>query len=252
VTPFIFGNDSLRSCLATLGYTGEKSNPQPELIFKCPFEQSVRVYYASPLEIVSVYAEYELLPFESKSVIFNLHPAAPLIRKNEIILSSDYWDSVHIVPSKSCLEFNSSLDCYTAEACIVNLTKKYITGTVEGSWEIVRNYKQYNIDKCSVKSLSVMLQKFPLAKRILQQKDGVTLNIPLLTVQNVSLQPTEDRSLITEDMSEILGGSKISYTGTAEITPNIIDAGLEVPTQIYQSPEEALNLDLFEPHREGG
>jgi hypothetical protein len=49
-------------------------------------------------------------------------------------------------------------------------------------------------------------------------------------------------------MSEILGGNKISYTGTAEITPNIIDAGLEVPTQIYQSAEEALNLDLFEPH----
>jgi hypothetical protein len=128
------------------------------------------------------------------------------------------------------------------------LTKKYITGTVEGSWEIVRNYKQYNIEKCSVKSLSVMLQKFPLAKRILQQKDGVTLNVPLLTVQNISLQPTEDTSLITEDMSEILGGNKISYTGTAEITPNIIDAGLEVPTQIYQSAEEALNLDLFEPH----
>jgi dUTPase len=57
VTPFIFGNDSLKSCLATLGYTGEKSNPQPELIFKCPIEQSVRVYYASPLEIVSIYAD---------------------------------------------------------------------------------------------------------------------------------------------------------------------------------------------------
>jgi hypothetical protein len=43
------------------------------------------------------------------------------------------------------------------------------------------------------------------------------------------------------------GGQKVSYTGTAEISNQIIDAGLEIPTIIHGSPEEALNLNLFEP-----
>ena len=48
-------------------------------------------------------------------------------------------------------------------------------------------------------------------------------------------------------MSTVLGGQKVSYTGTAEITNQIIEAGLEIPTQIHETPEEALNLHLFDP-----
>jgi hypothetical protein len=46
---------------------------------------------------------------------------------------------------------------------------------------------------------------------------------------------------------EVLGGSKVTYTGEADISPQIIDAGLEIPTLIHKSPEEALNLSLFDP-----
>jgi hypothetical protein len=48
-------------------------------------------------------------------------------------------------------------------------------------------------------------------------------------------------------MKHIAGINKVSYTGTAEISPEIIDAGLEIPNLIHKTPEEALNLDLFEP-----
>jgi hypothetical protein len=41
-----------------------------------------------------------------------------------------------------------------------------------------------------------------------------------------------------------LGNSKVSYT-SADISPQIIDAGLEISTLIHKSPEEALNLSLF-------
>jgi hypothetical protein len=47
-------------------------------------------------------------------------------------------------------------------------------------------------------------------------------------------------------MQHIAGINKVSYTGTAEISPEIIDAGMETPNLIHSSPEEALNLNLFE------
>jgi hypothetical protein len=64
-------------------------------------------------------------------------------------------------------------------------------------------------------------------------------------VFNVSLENTEE--LDAENMKHIAGINKVSYTGTAEISPEIIDAGLEIPNLIHKTPEEALNLDLFEP-----
>ncbi len=51
----------------------------------------------------------------------------------------------------------------------------------------------------------------------------------------------------TDKLQHIAGINIVSYTGTAEISPEIIDAGLEIPNLIHKTPEEALNLDLFEP-----
>ena len=56
--------------------------------------------------------------------------------------------------------------------------------------------------------------------------------------------PTEVESSIDKD---ILGGEKVSYTGKADISSNIIDTGLEIPTLIHKTAREALNLDIFDP-----
>ena len=45
---------------------------------------------------------------------------------------------------------------------------------------------------------------------------------------------------------DVLGGEKISYTGKADMSSNIIDTGLEIPTLIHKTAREALNLEIFD------
>jgi len=53
ITPFLFGNDSFKTCLATLAYTGDVTNPQPEFIKNNPVHQIVNLFFASPSEIMT-------------------------------------------------------------------------------------------------------------------------------------------------------------------------------------------------------
>jgi hypothetical protein len=39
---FLFGNDSLRKCCAVLAFTGDISNPTPEMTVRNPIEQPVK------------------------------------------------------------------------------------------------------------------------------------------------------------------------------------------------------------------
>ena len=56
--------------------------------------------------------------------------------------------------------------------------------------------------------------------------------------------PLETKENLDKD---VLGGEKVSYTGKADISSNIIDTGLEIPTLIHKTAREALNLEIFDP-----
>ena len=88
------------------------------------------------------------------------------------------------------------------------------------------------------------MSKRPPVRQILPEKLSNQISIPRITVNKIDLVSDD---IPETDMSQVLGGQKVSYTGTAEISNQIIDAGLEIPTIIHGSPEEALNLNLFEP-----
>jgi hypothetical protein len=87
IPTLLFGNDSFKSCLATLSYTGVKSKPTPEFLVHIPRRVIVPVYQASPSEIFTCKAEYTLEPYETKNVDFYLHCAAPVIRTEEILIT---------------------------------------------------------------------------------------------------------------------------------------------------------------------
>ncbi len=65
---------------------------------------------------------------------------------------------------------------------------------------------------------------------------------------NLNVDPIECEDGEKLNPEEILSIKKESYTGTAEINSSSLDAGMEVPTLIHNSPEEALNLNQFEAH----
>jgi hypothetical protein len=100
VPNFLFGNDSLRATWAIFAFAGDKDDPQPELVVRNPQEQKVEIFYVPPRDIYTCESFVVLKPFETATVNFMLNKAAPVLRNNEIIISSIDWNDVQIFPSK--------------------------------------------------------------------------------------------------------------------------------------------------------
>jgi dUTPase len=250
ITPFLFGNDSLRKCLATLSYTGNRDNPLPEVSIKNPIEKNLHVYYTSPKVYMSAKTVYELKPFETKMCEFTIHGAAPLVKTDEIILQPYEWQYAHILPSKSDIEFDYEKDCYLAKGAVSNLTNKEISGSLTVGWEIIEDFTQTPfIERNRKRLLSLLMEKNPV-RQIIPEISNIDISIPRITVNNVNWNPGKSELRESQDkldMSNVLGGNKESYTGEAEIDSQIIDPGLDIPTLVHKSPQEAINLNQFEP-----
>ena len=123
--------------MAILGYTGPVNSPYPELAVRYPENISVPLFYASPKEIYTCHCTYSLGPFETKAFQFMLHGAAPVLRTDEIVISATSWKSVHIMASKSQLEFSESQNCYLATGCVINLCQSNLEGVLYGTFEIL-------------------------------------------------------------------------------------------------------------------
>ncbi|RPH78923.1 MAG: hypothetical protein EHM77_06455, partial [Planctomycetaceae bacterium] len=241
---FLFGNDSLRECCAALAFTGDKSNPTPEMVVKNPREQVVKIYYEAPRDLHTCHTTTHLKPFETKSVTFILNQAAPVLRNQEIIISSRLWGNIYVLPSKSDLEFNPNLDAYTATAQIANLTNKFLTEVVFAEFEVVTNYEYHPITKENQDRVLRRMKTQPPAREILPSSNNVEIHLPVISVCNVIID--EEGEISKEDLKHIAGANKVSYTGTADISPEIIEAGMQPPNLIHNTPEEALDLTHFD------
>ncbi len=260
ITPFLFGNDSFKSCLVTLSYLGNVESPTPEFIINHPFKVTPKIYYVSPAETVTCEGNFTLEPFETAKVTMKLHPAAPVTDTDQILISSQQWDNVQIIPSKSDLQYDATFNTLIAKACAINLTKQRISGTIKADFEIVtQKYYEYPIHAHSKNKILKIMKNKPPVRQILSETSTNEIKIERITVCNISIEdvnqnesilvndkptPSEDSN---NDMNDILGGTKVSYSGTAEIADTIMDTGLEAPTIVYDSPEEAIRLDRFEP-----
>ena len=247
---FLFGNDSLRKGLVTLAYTGTIKNPVPEITFSYPvFHRSV-VYYVSPRDMEKCYGEYELKPFETKDIEFYLHYAAAVIRKDTILITSPGWDIVSIIPSRSPLEYDSDNDRYTATACIVNLTNRILSGTITGKFEIINNHRAVPIHTDNQGEIKRLLTKHPFGREVLMCNETVNVDIPILTVNNVSVSQNNfdgpDVRIMDFTPENTIMKGEPTFTGEAEISQAIIEPqGLDLPSTIYDTAAEAINLDSY-------
>jgi len=116
VPSFLFGNDSFRTCLATLGYTGFRDDPEPEFMLNLQDTPlRVPVYQATPGDTMSCRGEYNISPFGTQNIEIFLHSAAPVVRNSEILITSYLYEDVQILPSKTDLEFVEKLNCYKGQ-----------------------------------------------------------------------------------------------------------------------------------------
>ena len=156
-----------------------------------PLKVSIRVYYVSPHETFTCEAHYCLKPFETRDVEFLLHSAAPVFRKSEIIISLLEFENVHILPSKTFIEFDVLADCYVAHGCIVNLTNRYLNGSVRGRFEIINtSYSSYIIAEQNKPEILKLMKENLTYREILSQKCDSQIEVNLLTINNINLSET--------------------------------------------------------------
>ena len=157
-----------------------------------------------------------------------LHNAAPVLRKNEILITTLEWDNIHILPSKSDLFFNETKDCFIVRGCIVNLTEHKIKGEVTGKFEILGTYSAHLISAENQPKIKDLMWSNPPVKEIYPYNRDLDLKIPSPTINNLNISKNkfttnlisesnteEDITLTLPDTleKEVLGGNKVTYTG---------------------------------------
>ncbi len=126
-TPWLIGNDFLRAGLGSLSYIDKGGGAEPLLVLNKPEKIDCTMYYVAPRVLIRCRAYYKLEPGEIAEVEFRLPPAAQVIRKDEILITSAKWEYVSITPLRDTLEYVKSLDCFVATGCVTNTARKYIS-----------------------------------------------------------------------------------------------------------------------------
>ena len=238
IPTLLFGNRGLADGWAMFAFTGCIEDPCPELIFKNPVIQQVNVSYVAPRDLYTVSGEYNIGPFESKRIKLYLHPAAQVLCKDVILITSHLYDQVHILPSRSDLHFDEKRNCYTAYAALINTKRQPSSGIVTGRFEILEDHLAVAIHPGTKQQLKRLCKKYPIAQEILPTESSWEPDLPLIQVNQVTLNEDQCIKLDNGEIlnkDEILAINKESYTGTAEISSSTLDVGLEAPTIIYNS-----------------
>ncbi len=126
---------------------------------------------------------------------------------------------------------------------------------IEARFEIINKYQSILLDGEITENLRALVSKHPLGREILASSEFCNISIPLMTVNSLSAQngssiiENESSIINDEELADTLFADSPEYTGTADLDFKIIEpSGIDIPTRIYSSPEEAVQLDKFPPH----
>ena len=246
---FIFGMNSLAAGKAVIKTSGKDN--KPELTFELPNYVEHTVYHYSPTEQETCLGFYNLKPYETKVIEFELNQAAPVVRTDVILITSPTLKKVNILPTRVEIDFDHKKDCYTAEALISNLTSGHVKGHVWGHFEIVTGKTSIPISADEKGKLKRILKEHPFGREVLCTSAKEDINLPLLTISKVSfkqnrINETEDEKIIDFDPQNTIMRGEPDYTGEVEITEDLIDPkGIELPTQVFANAAEAINLENY-------
>jgi len=250
-TPFLLGNDLLRSGLGEISYSNSPLGPIPEVRFKTPIPFECIVFYTAPRELFLCKAECTLEPNETKDVEFLLQPAAPVIRTDHILITALQWDPINLLPSRSDLEFVPHENAYSAVGRIINLRNSRIRVTVVGKYELINTYRAIPVNKEYKKCLMAALKKYPIGREVLENEYNFSNNTSFensLPKQITIFQTNVQVSDSTFDLADTIISKEPTYSGEGEINEEIIEPhGIDLPTVIYKDANEAIDLNKQSP-----
>ena len=242
----LLGNDLLKLGMVTLAYTGIENDPYPEIIFNYPIRHQCTVYFEPHTDLYTCETRCKLSPYEMKDVEFILPKASPVIRTDHILITSQEWDTISILPARSDLEFVTDHDRYYATGRVVNLSDQTIDCHIKGKFELINNYDVIKIDENNKGRLTRALELHPLGREILMTKDQARINLPLFTVNHISQIEGNEMSVSDLDYADAIMSKEPTYEGEAIIDPEIIDpTGIDLPTVIHSTASEAIDLNAY-------
>ena len=102
------------------------------------------------------------------------------------------------------------------------------------------------------------LEQFPLGREAIEvtskenadkEQEKSQTFLPVTTFNVSSVTKVEQTQISDSELSSALYGDSPSFQNEAEVSDRVLEAsGLEIPTRIYASAEEAIDLSTFEPH----
>jgi len=164
------------------------------------------------------------------------------------LITSQSWDTLDIIPSRSDIEYLPEVDRYVATGCVVNTSKNFGKCLIIGRFEIVNNCDIVPLTSEHKSNLARTLQKAPLSREVLMTKSTFlsqsTENIS--PICNFISEDHSDCKISDADFADALLETDPSYFGEAKIDPEIIEPnGLDLPTIIYKDAAEAIDLSQY-------
>jgi len=244
----LLGNNLLKSGLGLIAYSGSLESPWPEVLFKYPEVYNCKVYYETPIGAYTCSTYCNLEPFETKEVQFELNSAAPVIRKDFVLITAEKWNSINIIPSRSDLIFDPEKDCYLASACVVNLSNNPICQTLTGKFELINEFTPIPISPENRIKLKMALKNNSLGREVLDTHSSTSIKVPTITVHNINIQKGGEVNISDLETADTIMSKEPIFTGEADIKDEIMEPqGLDIPTIIYPSADKAIDLDQYSP-----
>jgi hypothetical protein len=185
-------------------------------------------------------------PYEVKEVEFFLPQAAPVIRTDHILITGQVWDTISVIPSRSDIELISGLNAYSATGCVVNLSNNVTKCYIVAKYELINDSTVINLINENRGKLKTALPLYPLGREVLAAKSTAKIDVPTITVHQVTLSQDPTYKISDLNFADTIMDKEPSYFGEAEIKPEIIEPnGLDLPTIIYKSAAEAIDLNLY-------
>jgi hypothetical protein len=244
----LLGNTLLMAGVATLGFTGRPPPyHEPTVQFTVPELFKPTVFYKQKEELYSCKGRVSLEPFEKSEIIMYLDQGAPVVRTDYVLISGCFISDISIIPSRTDIVWDNEQQCFVGTACVVNLTEHPISNyLVTGKFELVNRYCAVVLEGTPAYDLKRLVSLHPLGREILPTDEQSTYRIPTMEVNAIDIHSEPLTSVNDEDMSEAIFSKSPEYTGEANLDPKIIDpSGIDFPTKIYNTAEEAVQLHKF-------
>ena len=248
-TPFLLGNDLLRKGLGQIKYTESSIGIYPEITFDYPQRHDCIVFYSAPRELSTCEAHCTLMPNEIQEVEFRLQSAANVIRTDIILITSIYWDTVCIIPSRSELEYAPSIHAYTAMGQVINTSNQKIQTKIIGKFELISTYRSIKLEESNKRILNKALKEYPLGREVLETEGNANIGIMIPCVHQVTSYAKDIQTSDLEfDLADTVMSKEPTYSGEGEISEEVFEPhGIDLPTVIYRNATEAVDLSKHSP-----